>query len=47
MLAYALARLRWRFARPRVYAVIVVRAADPLLPWRRAGGELQERIDAL
>lgn len=39
LVAYALARLAWRFARPRVYVVIVVRAADPLLPWRRAGIE--------
>ena len=39
LVAYTLTRLRWRFARPRVFAVIVVRAADPLLPWRRAGIE--------
>ena len=36
MLAYAITRLAWRFARPRVYA------ADPLAPWRRAAEGMKE-----
>ena len=47
MLIYALTRLRWRFGRPRVFAVVVVYRRDPLAPWRRVVAELEERIERL
>ena len=46
MLAYALARLRWRFARPRVFAVVVVRR-DPLRAWRGVVEGLEQEIRTL
>lgn len=47
MLAYTLARLYWRFARRRVFVVIVVRRRDPLRPWRAVVNSLEERIEQL
>lgn len=47
LVVYALARLYWRFGRPRTFLVIVVYAADPLAPWRRCAAEMSERINAL